>query len=775
MQRSQKPIPGNENLSERPTSLTGTWRIAFVALFIVPSALLLLGVPAWEILSNGPYSWHIAQPQSWQGGIEVLVLALFVVSGFHINRRWAFWALVVVPAALYARRHAFDVALLIDVAYLEIIVALGFRVQRWRGADEKPNAIDYLHAFATGFLTWSLCAWVASALDFGSIHDLRWLTLILAVVSFSGSHRPPTICSFLFHRVGTSTAPTRAWCGVLATWLLVMFARSKVAIAYDARWYGLQAEHVLVPNHSIFEPLGLVSPVHYYPKIFEMWLLPLSAIGDSTILSGMSLLVTLLLLMACRQLMRDAGLAQFAQMPVVALIATVPALAEIAGQPKPDVFATFFILLSTIAVVRYLRQGSTESACWVITGSAVACSAKLTAIPYAGILLTIVAVAAWKNRSRQTFETSGHLRPALVTALLSLAVAGFVAARTWLLTGLPTIGPDPLFKLWHLLGFTLREPAGTLNWTRAHDWSSAPLLLFDHLFRPQLLPHITTSWTGNTWLWFVGIALCAALIIRAPARATPTKFIVPLLALALLTLTTALGVGFIVRGGDGNYFLYGLMPAIILSATAAFRQLASSPRLGMIALACIPAFILFQSGYSFISGSWKPGTRVLDAEFSASLRGMQKQNRWRLSASGIDKIAERLSENPGDRRVVGRLEESAMFALPARYEDLAFISYSRPEYVADAASLLAYMHDQRITCIILPDNEADVNDSSGLLAGIDAAQILNAIPVTVETRDRRYVMIDASRLTEADWQAVIAKAKDQTVTAESLPLKVEQR
>ncbi|MEP6881356.1 MAG: hypothetical protein ABI866_05145 [Dokdonella sp.] len=739
--------------------------MAFVIAF---GAFVMNGVPAWEILFNGPFRWHIAQPESWQGGIEALILGCLIAAGFYANRSRAIWLLVVIPVALYARRHAFDVAIVVDLAYLEIIIALGFRVRRWCGVNETPKSIDYLHAFATGFLAWSLCAWVASALNLGSIHELRWLTLILATVAFIGPQRPATLCRFLFQRVKASEAPIRVWCAIIGTWLLVMFARTKVAIAYDARWYGLQPEHVLVPNHSIFEPLGLVSPVHYYPKIYEMWLLPVSALGDNTIISGMTLLVTLLLLGVCRQMMRDSGLAEHAQLPVLALIATVPALAEIAGQPKPDVFATFFILLSGIAAIRFIRRRSLESACWLITGSAVACSAKLTAIPYAGLLLLIVGFATWKNRSTPTVESAEPFRPALVTAALAVSVAGFVAARTWLLTGLPTIGPDPLFKLWHLLGFTLREPAGTLNWAHPQDWPSVPLLLFDHLFRPQLLGHIITSWTGNVWLWFVGIATCAAFIVRAPARKVPARILLPMAALALLTLATALGVGFMVRGGDGNYFLFGLLPTIILSATAAVRQLASSPRLGKVMLACIPAFVLFQAGYSFISGSWKPGTRAFDAKFSIGLKGMQKQNSVQREASGINRISEKLRKNPGDRRVIGRLEEAAMFVIPARYEDLAFISYSRPEFVADAAALLTYMHDQQITCMILPGKGAEIKDTSGLATGIDAAKILKMMRLSVEVRDSRYIMTDASNLSESDWQAAIVLARAKIEEGQTL-------
>src|SRR5690606_24301550 len=190
-------------------------------------------------------------------------------------------------------------------------------------------------------------------------------------------------------------ASRRIWGGLLAGWWLVLFARTKVALGYDALWYGLQPQHVLVPRHSIFESLGLVSPVHYYPKIYEMWLLPVSGLGDSSVICGMGILVMVLLLIACRAMMREVNLDEAIQMPALALIATLPALANVAGQPKPDVFATLFVLLSALAAARYIRRPSIDAASWAAACAAIACSAKLTAVPYIGTLVVATLVASW--------------------------------------------------------------------------------------------------------------------------------------------------------------------------------------------------------------------------------------------------------------------------------------------------------------------------------------------------------------------------------------------
>ncbi len=733
-----------------------------VAVVVFVSALLMNLVPAWELLVHGPFAWHIAQPQSWQGGIEALLLCAFVAGGFLAQRRWVFLLLVIVPAALYARRHAFDLALLIDVLYLEIIVALGFRIQQWFVPPAPRSSMDYLHAFTTGLVGWSLCAWSASAFGLGSIQELRWLTLVLALLAWLGPNRSPTLCQFLFQRMRASPASMRIWCGVLASWLLVLFARSKVALGYDVRWYSLQPEHVLVPNHSIFEPLGLVSPVHYYPKLYEMWLLPLSSTGDSSVLSGMTILITLLLLIACRQLMRDVNLGKSMQMPVLALIATLPALANSSVEAKPDVVSVFFILLAAIAAARFIGKPTLGAASWLATGAALACASKLTAVPYAGVLLLVAAFAGWRNRSRAGTDPGMPLQPGLVTALLTLPVVGFVIARTWLLAGVPTIGPDPLVKLWQLFGLRLREPAGTLDWAHTQDWMDIPQLLLDVLFRPQVLPHIVISWTGNVWLWFIVISLCAALFMRARTPVPKVASRLPMVVLILLTAALAIGIRYMVRGGDGNYFLFGVIPAIILAAASVSRHLTGSPALMKSVLVCIPAFVLFQAGYSFISGSWTTGTRAMDANFSMHLKGMRSSYAWQLESYGLTGIANYLRGMPGHPRVTGLIEEPANFVLPARYEGVDVVGSSRPEYLENAAALLSFMHKQDICCIILPMKNLDTPVDSYLFAASDAVNILRQIPVSKLVVDREYFMVDASAAKEADWREAISRARDET-------------
>ena len=54
-------------------------------------------------------------------------------------------------------------------------------------------------------------------------------------------------------------------------------AKSNHLHSYDPLWYGLRPEQVLAPTASFFDVTGLVSPVYYFPKLYELLIAPLSA------------------------------------------------------------------------------------------------------------------------------------------------------------------------------------------------------------------------------------------------------------------------------------------------------------------------------------------------------------------------------------------------------------------------------------------------------------------------------------------------------------------
>src|SRR5207248_1080453 len=142
---------------------------------------------------------------------------------------------------------------------------------------------------------------------------------------------------------------------------------------------------------------------------------------------------------------------------------------------------------------RFAREGSIGAAFWNGTALLLAFASKLSAPPYIAAL-GIGSVAIWFQNGRPRYpDPERERRFAVSVACGALVVAIFVTARTWLLTGVPMVGPEPLLALFEKLGMTLKPPVGRLL-AAPMALSAQPELLIDQLFRPQRLQHMVVTW-----------------------------------------------------------------------------------------------------------------------------------------------------------------------------------------------------------------------------------------------------------------------------------------
>lgn len=666
-------------------------------------AVVLCAAVAWQLLVPGPFNWSLAESAAWQGGLEAaaLLTGLALLQRLDSTRLRLFGSLLL--AALYARRHAVDAPFVLCLLYLEFTLAFGAAVIRAAGAPAPTRSEDYLRAFVVGLSAWSALAWTCSAFGWGTPTALRVLTLSLLPIALWARSRP--LVTHLWQRSHEWALRERVLFALLAGWMLVLFARANVAFSFDGLWYGFRPEYVLTADGSVFAPLGLVSPVHYFPKLFEVWLLPLSALGDPAAVSGMTVLLLGVFALTAAQLLRRLGVGSVeARLALALLVTTLPAIANAATEPKPDIICALFVLLAMLFGGDAARSRDPAALAWAVAAGLLALSSKLIAVPYLGLLGVALALAWWRTKpvDGETLPTS---RGAAFTALALAAVAAaFVVSRTWLLAGMPTIGPDPLFRIWTLLGLSLHEPAGTLDWAQAQDWSDVPALIVDWLLRPDRLEHIMISWTGNVWLW---LPLAALLLRHAPTAPTGTARTHRWLAAALAAagVVLALGWRYHTRGSDGNYFIAALVPALALGVAFAWRQLTASDARRLL-FAGIAVFAVFQASYAFVSASWTPGTRAFDLVFDRSPRDARKIARAVLAEHGLTDVGEFLRVQPGVARVIGCAPFAAGVRLPARFEDLPAIALSRPGYVASLDTAVAYMRRFAIPYLLLPKPRA---------------------------------------------------------------------
>ncbi|HET7924376.1 MAG TPA: hypothetical protein VFL30_05720, partial [Rhodanobacteraceae bacterium] len=505
----------------QPASAGNRFRLIALVLLIAGGTVLFVGALIHELVGVGPFGYHASLAPAWQGGLEVLALAALLAAAAGLVRapRWRAVLLLAI-GELYLRRHFVDLPMLVDLAYVEILIGLGAGASRIAGVAPSRDARDYFRFFLAGVVLWSLGAWILSALDFGSLKILRLYTLLLALPAVAARQTPLSL--FLSRKFGALNAPERASVAALGAWFLSLAARTNVVTGFDPWWYGLRGEYVLVPGRSVFEPLGLVAPVHYYPKLYELLLISVSGLHDLSVVEGVSIFVLLLFALAGMELLKPLGLGVRTRVLLVALCSTVPAIANSALSPKPDLFMAFVLLVACIDATRFARDGSIAAGFWIVTAMLVAFVSKLSAPPYI-LALALGALAIWLRNGRPSQrDPDGERRFALAIACAALVVTIFVTARTWLLAGVPMVGPEPLLVLFEKLGMPLKPPVGRMLGAPPIGLGAQPEMLIDQLFRPQRLAHMVITWIGNVWLYLFALAVTARILIGRPRDDAPS-------------------------------------------------------------------------------------------------------------------------------------------------------------------------------------------------------------------------------------------------------------
>jgi hypothetical protein len=731
-----------------PVAAAPRIRLFVLVILIAGGAAFFVGDLIHELIGRGPFGFHLARDGTWQGGLEVLALAalLAAIAAFVRAPRWRI-ALMVVLAALYLRRQAVDLSMLVDLVFLEILVGLGACAARIARVEPASDVRGYLRLFIAGVVLWSLGAWTLSAFGFGSLKILRLYTLLLAVPAIAARRTPLVV--FLSREFSALRASERASVAALGAWFLCLAARTSVVGGFDSWWYGLRGDYVLVAGGSVFKSLGLVAPVHYYPKLYELLLIAVCGLHDTSVIFGVSLIVLAMFALACMVLLKPLGLGFRTRVLIVALAVTVPAIANAALSPKPDLFMAFVLLVACIDATRFAREGSVGALFWIVTSLTLAFASKLSAPPYI-IAIAFGAFAIWLRNGRPwQSDTVSERRFAAAIALAAIVVAIFVTARTWLLAGVPLVGPEPLVELFAKLGMTLKPPVGLLVAGDPAGWDAVPELLTDQLFRPQRLDHMVITWIGNVWLYLFAIAVAAPLLVKQSvtdksSRVPAIWSIVMLVALALLlTFTTK------TRGGEGNYFVLPVALAILASAAVAIARVPAGMPARLL-LAMLPFFVVSQACYSFISASWVPGTRAFDFDLSRPVRDLQRQKQRIFERAGIANIATYINAVPGVPRGVGYAAQGALFHLDGTFEALDTYDPWYIEPLLSDKAFLDYLARERIDYLIMPSAANRSYEKRILGAVTDAITILRAEPNVRIVEDKDYVLYDLAALHAAE-------------------------
>lgn len=657
-----------------------------------------------NLILIGPMAWHFQQPAAVQGGIEVALLLSLLAFCASRDGRWR-WLGIGLLLAFYLRRHHVDLPVLMGLLVAEGLLGAGAFGDR--GCSTK-GLWGGIRRFVLGLALWATTLLLLHAAGLATPTVSLGL-LLLGCTTMILLRRESLLVAPALRAFASRPALERAGWALLAGWFAVLMARSNHVVGFDGLWYLLRGQYVLAPNGSFFEALGMVSAVNYFPKLWELLLLPWDAASDLSFAVAFNLGLMVIGLAAIATVLQQLGVRRSLQPVALLAVATLPAIASTALALKTDITAWTFCMIAIAAVARGFRDGGHGPVIWTLCAISLACCAKLTALPYMGVLVLaagIIALLRWRKRRATGWSPPNAPEPLplcfgdWLLLGLTLCIGLGILWRTWLTSGLPTIGPDPLVAVWNLFGMHLRPPAGSLQWLWPQDWSDAPWLLPEALFAPNGLEKVRITWTGNVWL------LCGLLALfwqRSAARPPHASRALRacLWSVALTGLLLLLAWKYHSRGSDGNYFIVAVGAACLLGIAAAARTATSPARLrGLIALLLICS--MWQAALGFVSASWSAvGTRTVDLDLSRSVFDSRETFHRRRSSAHLEPVYQVLKRLPADTRSIGAGASAALQLMPTRMESLEAVSYSRPEYVASPEALRDFLISDCIEYVLV--------------------------------------------------------------------------
>lgn len=726
------------------------------ACVIVAMAFLFVGTVATTLLVYGPFLWHVRQPAAWQGALEAALLTALIFAALQLRRLPvpARVALLLVPVALYLRRHHVDAVLSVSLLYLEGMVLLGALFLR--GLREDATRSDlWLRGLIAGVATLSLLLWMAQGFDFGTPRAQRLLAIFVLVPLLLWRWRDLQSVALLREGFRLDRPLERAWAAALIATPLVLFARSNTVFGYDELWYGLRPERVLVGEASVFESLGFVAPVYYFPKLYEVLLLPLSAMRESSAVQGVTILLGAALARLVFDMLRRLGHTRVVALAGATLAWSLPALANTSIGVKPDVFVALCVVSMVWFGWNLLQQGRRADLAWIFVCAGLAVSSKLIAFSYVGAagLACLVGMFASKPAMR---DRTGTLAGVGVLAIAT-AVGVFVCVRTYLLTGMPTVGPDAFVAAWRSLGMEFLPPVGTLTWTRPQVWSEVPGNVLGWIALPSEF-HLRTSWPGNVWLFLPLVALLLPRGRTSDPGMPPRWLLWAVPAMGLLLFLT---IRFSNRAGDGNYFIAPVVLATIAGIDLVWRRsgavLLQQPLMLGMAL-----FVALHAALCFVSAGWGLGTRAWDLDFTRTNRDAPTLLANRLEKAGLGGVAHWLHGQGGRTRVVGDgVLPYLGNHLPARYEAMIDIIHASGGANLTADAFLHVLACARVEAILLPVAEAEPTRYPAIAQAVAAARAQSEHRVLY--RDAQWMVVSTRAMLPACAAGVVPAAGSQTV------------
>ena len=619
-----------------------------VIIFLFAAAMIL--IPLINLFGAGEiFSWHITQKNFSLGGVQciVFVLAVFLMT---IYKKEKAEIIILASAALFMIMQGIIIPCVTVYLYFEMICFIGFAIN-CKGNKKK----DLIYNFVSGLIFWGGVAIICSLLGFGTINNLRIMTLLMVVIAFflhkeSYEFMPVKFAKYIQRNKKCNLS--LLFILLIITICLILAAKSNVARDFDSVWYMLKPEYMLVGEHSFYDYLGYSAFVHYYPKLVELFFLPISGLGDySFILIANVFVYTLFIVLGYKMvslLCRDCK--ESNKLLFVLLMFTMPSLTGIVSTGKGDTFGAFLVFAGVWFFINFLQDKELFHLVFVLISLLLSTGTKLTFILWGGCVGIILSIYClfWLIRNRHQIKTKIN-KYDIGTLVSGLVFIGGIHYRTYKLTGYPTY---PLWiNVWNKLGFSANYAMKDV----ANPGMTIPVdemgnRAYEFFFDPSALEHTVMCWPTNIALIWIAIVFICCIGKKLQLNLIAKI----LLVISVVELAFSIYYILVRYYPDGNYFFFPFLVLCFTCFYLLYLQKDGNALINSRFMRIIMCMMLFMTiPLTFVANcAWASGIKPFSTEIIGDNFSDYKEDELAFRKNGYYNIAKFIETEFANERVI---------------------------------------------------------------------------------------------------------------------------
>lgn len=450
-------------------------RWAVIVMAIVFIAFTVLGA-ASVVIGNGVFKEKFFEKASLIAYIKLAFLFVSLnLTFFLVKHKTLRIYTVTTILMVFLWMHRALLPVLLGMLYMAFLMLLGeLLLIRHRSRSAQMNVgwiLRLSHNALVGASAYIVFLCVLSLFGIGGFSMIAIATVSMAMLC--------GILYFWLHRAGYTPMiiipldsanedhafrAKRAWVYIAFSYILSMLmlqaGRMNIAIDYDSIRYGLRSMYVLDNGRGIYESLGFVNDVYFYPKGFEILTLPLNIPVSHGFILAFTWLVCIGVLFLIYEIVRMCSNRLMGVLACV-LASAMPAIMNMSVSAKTDIVTLFFQLLAICDIVRLLNETKKEHATtklmWAGSGIAFTLMLKPTSVYFSGALfLAMLIFLLWQRRL-----VIRRKDMAFVIVIPTILAVILVSYRTYILTGFPIT--SIFTSLLQEIGFQIKYPLAPSN------------------------------------------------------------------------------------------------------------------------------------------------------------------------------------------------------------------------------------------------------------------------------------------------------------------------